>query len=62
MIAVYKKCYVCKYMKSDYGCATDYCQRGNEAIMFNEESEDNKCNLFEEDEKKIEEYKPWHYI
>lgn len=49
MIAINEKCYQCDYMKSD--CLynpydSDYCERGNDDIMFND-STNPPCSLFE---------------
>ena len=55
MIAVNKKCYICEFLKSDFACATDYCERGNDDVMFNEEEEDNPCTLFKQDDNKLKE-------
>ena len=54
MIAVNRECYTCKFFKSDFACATDYCERGNDDVMFNETDYDNQCVLFDPDTDKIE--------
>ena len=50
MIALNKDCYICEYMKSDFALATDYCERGNDDIMCNE---DCNCDLFKIDQNKV---------
>lgn len=50
MIALNKDCYICEYMKSDFALATDYCERGNDDIMYNENC---NCGLFKIDQNKV---------
>lgn len=57
MVAINRECYTCKFLKSDFACATDYCERGNDDVMFNETDCENQCKLFEPDHKKIERIK-----
>lgn len=57
MIAVNRECYTCKFLKTDFSCCTDYCERGNDDVMFRETDYNNQCSLFAPDEKKIEDKK-----
>lgn len=47
MIGINKKCYECVYMKHDWTCADDYCECGNDNILFNDEDKSCPCTLFE---------------
>ena len=53
MIALNRKCYSCKYMKYDYSTKDDYCERGNDDIMFDGIEHEVDCPLYEIDAKKM---------
>ena len=54
VFAVNKKCYECMYKKEERACLTDYCERGNDDVMFNDEDVENPCKQFERKEYDIE--------
>lgn len=50
MIAKNRECYKCKHNKSDWACATDYCEKNYDDRMFEETPDDywkNPCEDFE---------------
>ncbi len=53
ILAVNKKCYECRYKKEECDCLTDYCERGNDDVMFNDEDVENPCKQFERKEYEL---------